>query len=39
MPTKPGGLLEGFKLEGQTQTLLEVLNSVLQAFPQDHLDQ
>jgi hypothetical protein len=21
MPTKPGGLLEGFKLEGQTQTL------------------
>jgi hypothetical protein len=28
MPTKPGGLLEGFKLEGQTQTLLEVLNSV-----------
>jgi hypothetical protein len=26
MPTKPGGLLEGFKL--QTQTLLEVLNSV-----------
>jgi hypothetical protein len=27
MPTKPG-LLEGFKLEGQTQTLLEVLNSV-----------
>jgi hypothetical protein len=34
MPTKPGGLLEGFK---ETQTLLR--NSVLQAFPQDHLDQ
>jgi hypothetical protein len=37
MPTKPGGLLEGF--EGQTQTLLEVLNSVPTSISQDHLDQ